>query len=72
MYISFKIKFLLTQNLKFAVLLIIFRGVMVYIVSYGAFLGVGVLFNFLVYLKVKYRRVIRFRNKFKLPIQFII
>jgi hypothetical protein len=36
---------------------------MVYVVDYGAFLEVGVtLFNFLVYLKANYWRIISFKN----------
>jgi hypothetical protein len=66
-----KIKFQLTQNLKFTILVIIFHGVMVYVVEFGAFLGVGVvLCNFLVYLKANYRRAIPFKIKFKLPLKF--
>jgi hypothetical protein len=39
-----------------------FSVVMVYVVSYGAFLGVDVLlFNFLVYRKANYRRIISFK-----------
>jgi hypothetical protein len=44
-------------------MLIIFLGVLVYAVYYGAFLGVGViLFNFLIYPKANYRRIIPFKN----------
>jgi hypothetical protein len=43
--------------------MITFRGVMVYVVKYGAFLGVDViLFNYFVYLKANYRFVTSFKN----------
>jgi hypothetical protein len=50
-----------------------YSGVKEYVAQYGAFSGVGViLFNFLVYLKANYRRIIPFKIQIPLKSKFKI